>query len=183
MRDHDLKCGFSFVYLLLWTCAFTYAQRVSYFSLLHILCMIMWFLFLPFACVWTCAFPYAQVVSYVSLLHILCMILWLHILCMIMILIVVSLSSTCYSVNMCIHLCLVRKLLFTASYSLYMIVILNVVSLSSTCYSVNMCIHLCLARKLLFTASYSMYDHDLKCGFSFLHLLLCEHVHSLMFSA
>ena len=62
------------------------------------------------------------------------------------------------------------------------IMILNVVSLSSTCYSVNMCIHLQSGGKLLFTASYSMYDHDLKYGFSFLHLLLCERVHSLMLS-
>ena len=133
-----------------------------------------------------------------------------------MVLNVVSLSFTCYCVNVCIHLCLARKLLFTASYSmydhhlksgfsflhlllvnldinwfmsagkllfiwsaficlisiLYMIMVLNVVSLSFTCYCVNTCIHLCLARKLLFTASYSMYDHHLKCGFSFLDLLL-----------
>ena len=76
------------------------------------------------------------------------------------------------------------KLLFILSTFisiLYMIMVLNVVSLSSTCYCVNVCIHLCSGGKL-FTAPYSMYDHDLKCGFSFLQLLLCEHVHSLMLS-
>ena len=63
-----------------------------------------------------------------------------------------------------------------------MIMTLNVVSLYSTCYCVNMCIQLCSGGKLLFTASYYVYDHDLECGFSFLHLLLCQHVHSLMLS-
>ena len=96
-----------------------------------------------------------------------------HILCMIMILNVFSLFSACYCVNVC------SESLFTAPYFLYDCD-LNVVFLSSTCYCVNMCIHLCSASKLLFTAPYSLHDHDLKCVFSFLHLLLCERVDSLM---
>ena len=103
----------------------------------------------------------------------------ISILYMIMVLNVVSLSSTCYCVNVCIHLRSGCKLLFTASYSMHDHD-LKFGFFSSTCYCVNVCFTLCLEHKLLFSASYSMHDHDLKCGFSFLHLLLCEHVHSLM---
>ena len=122
----------------------------------------MWFLFPPLATVWTCAFTCAQVVSYFSLLHVLCMIMILN---------VVSLSSTYYCVNLDINWFMsAGKLLFIWSVFiclisiLYMIMVLNVVSLSSTCYCVNVCIHLCSGGKSLFTASYSMYDHDLECA-------------------
>ena len=79
---HDLKCGFSFFRLPLWTCALTYAQPVSYFSLFHILCMIMILTVVSLSStfsVWTWIFPYSQEVSYFSLLHILCMIMILNV--------------------------------------------------------------------------------------------------------
>ena len=141
---HDLKCGFS---LLNYLCVNLNIPLFSGGKLRFTACMIMilklmWFLFPPLATVWTCAFTYAQLVSYISLLIILCIIVILN---------VVSLSSTCYCVNLDINWFMsASKLLFIWSAFiclisiLYMIMVLNL--------------------------------------FFFLHLLLCEHVHSLMLS-
>ena len=75
----DMKFVFlSLHLLLLWTCAFAYAQRVSYFTMLITFIILtksvvsgmkFVFLFLHLLLLWTCAFVYAQLVSYFSLFN------------------------------------------------------------------------------------------------------------------
>ena len=122
------KCGewheicFLFLHLLLlWTCAFAYAQSVSYLQYfitfnhfdtkcgeLHEICFSLSSLVL----LWTCAFAYAQSVSYFSFIHNFyhsdkkCGD-W-HEICF-------PLSPFATSVNLCIYFCSVGKLLFATS--------------------------------------------------------------------
>ena len=86
------------------------------------------------------------------------------------------------TVNLCIHLCSDGKLI---SYLVNILtqdyVIKNGYSFS-TCCSVNLYIHLCSGCKLL---SYLVILSNTRLtmnGCSFLHLLLCELVHSLVLS-
>ena len=161
----DMKFVFLILYLLLlWTCAFTYTQLVSYFSLLHNLSFsqkvwwVTWNLFfslstcyfcelvhslmhrryvtfhyfitfiiltqsvvsdmkffLHLILMWTCTFAYAQGVSYFSLPH-----NFYHSdkKCGEWYEICFSLSLLATSVNLCIHLCSVGKLLFITSWLL-----------------------------------------------------------------
>ena len=108
-----------------WPCAFIISQRVSYFSLMHKLCIVsipaqendLWdkvvSLLSTCGTSWPCAFIYSQLVSYFSLVHTCLAFQLRRTICGIKV--VCSLYHLWYILTMCIHLFSASKLLFTGS--------------------------------------------------------------------
>ena len=142
--------------LLLWTCAFAYAQSVSYFSLLHNILPSdkmydQWheILFFSFPTCYFCelCITYAQQVSYFSLLHNIYhsdnMYDQWHF----------SFSPLAPFVNLCDCLCAQRVSYFSLLHNIDYSDKMYGLSLSPLATFVNVCICLCSASKLLFFAS------------------------------
>ena len=160
----DMKFLFLFPHLLLlWTCAFTYAKWVSYFSPLHNFCHSnkkcgewheIGFCFSPLATSWTCAFTYAQLVSHFSLIT--------------FIILTKGVASNMKFVFLFLHLLLLWTCTLTFAQLVSFFSPLHsfyhsnkkcgewheiCFSLSPLATSANLCIHLCSAGRLLFTTS------------------------------